>query len=152
MLEKDILAYHYRQIAGVQHVDVFAPRIMTTAMLPCVVLFADALETLERSAYMTKKQRSLRAVLFVQQFGMGTEEGGYLSTDPFFARVEDYFEPRTTLSKADGTTDLTHEYMNDEGETLTPYPTGRTEGGQFWTITFNHRFEIIKQVIYVSGA
>src|SRR5688572_6183893 len=119
MLEKDILAYHYGLIAGVQSVEVFAPRIMTTAMLPCVVLFADALETLERSAYMTKKQRSLRAVLFVQQFGMGTEEGGYLSTDPFFARVEDYFEPRTTLSKADGTTDLTHEYMNDEGETLT---------------------------------
>ena len=149
MIEKDILAYHYAQIEGVQNVQKFAPRILTTAMLPCLMLFADTLETLERGSMLTKKQRSLRAVLFVQQYGMGSEEGGYLSTDPFFSRVEDYFERRTTLALADGTTDLTHEYMNDEGETLTPYPTGKAEVGQFWSITFNHRFEIVKHVIYV---
>lgn len=151
MLEKDILAYHYGLITGIQGVERFAPRIMTTAMLPCVVLFADALVTVSRSAGRTTKTRDVRAVLFVEQFGFGSEDSGYDQTDPFFDRAEDYFEARTTLAKADGTTDLIHEYMNDEGETLTPYPTGKNETGQFWTITFKHQFTVVKQVIYQSG-
>jgi hypothetical protein len=151
MLEKDILAYHYGLIGGVQNVETFAPRIMTTAMLPCVVLFADALETVQRSSGATTKTRDIRAVLFVEQVGMGSEDGGYDQANPFFDAVDTYFEARTTLAKADGTTDLIHEYMNDEGETVTPYPTGGGATGNFWTITFQHRFTIIKQVIYQSG-
>ncbi len=153
MLEKDILEYHYAQITGIQRVKKFAPRTIKDANLPLVVLFADELETLERSGNMTKKTRTLRAVLFVESSGMGTEDSSYEKTDPFFSRVEDYFEPRPTLALADGTTDLEHEYLNDGGETLTPYPTGAGgQPGQFWTITFTHRFTIIKQVIYQSGA
>jgi hypothetical protein len=152
MLEKDILAYHYGLIEGVQKVVTNAPRIIKAAELPLVVLFADPLETVSRSGGRTTKTRDLRAVLFVQQVGFGTESAGYDRADPFFDRVDTYFEARTTLSKADGTTDLVHEYQNDDGETLTPYPTGTTETGNFWTITFHHRFTITKQVIYQSGA
>lgn len=152
MLEKDILAYHYAQITGIQNVQATAPRIITTAMLPCVVLFADVLTPVDRGAMNTVKTRDIRAVLFAELFGMGTDEGGYDIIDPFFDRIDTYFEARTTLAKADGTTDLQHEYMGDEGETVTPYPTGSSQGGQFWTATFNHRFTIVKQVIYQSGA
>lgn len=152
MLEKDILAYHYALITGINTVNEFAPRTIKDADLPLVVLFADGLETIERSAGMTKKWRNLRAVLFVESVNMGTATDAYEATDPFFSRVEDYFEPRQTLALADGTTQLEHEYMNDEGETLTPYPTGAgAQVGQFWTITFNHRFAIIKYVQYQSG-
>lgn len=151
MLAKDILAYHYPKITGIHRVETFAPRLITTAMLPLVVLFADALETVESAAGMTTKTRSIRAVLFVQLAGMGSEDGGYEATNPFFDRVEVYFEARPTLALADGTTVLNHEYMNDDGETLTPYPTGGDKIGQFWAITFAHRFTIIKQVLYQSG-
>lgn len=151
MLEKDILAYHYALITGITTVKKFAPRTIKDADLPLVMLFVDALETIERSGGMTKKWRNMRAVLFVESVGMGTETDAYESTDPFFSSVEDYFEPRQTLAKADGTTDLEHEYMNDEGETLTAYPTGAGQPGQFWTITFNHRFAVVKHVIYKSG-
>lgn len=151
MLEKDLLEYHYGLITGVQNVRKFAPRILTTAMLPCVMFFADDLTPVSRGGNMTTKNRVIRAVLFTEMIGMGSQDGGYEKTDPFFSAVEDYFEPRTTLALADGTTDLTHEYMNDEGETQTPYPTGGDKVGQFWTITFKHQFTIVKQVIYKSG-
>ena len=150
MLEKDILAYHYGLITGVQAVKTFAPRTIKDAQLPLVVLFADALETVQRGGNMTVKTRTLRAVLFVESLGMGTETSPYEKTDPFFERMDTYFEARETLALADGSTDLTHEYMNDSGETVTPYPTGASVG-QFWTITFTHRFTIVKQVIYQSG-
>lgn len=150
MLAKDILAYHYAKIPGVQNVKKYAPRTIKDAQLPLVMLFADELETVERAGGMTTKIRTLRAVLFVEGVGMGTETSPYDKTDPFFGRVEEYFEPRETLALEDGTTALTHEYMNDGGETLTPYPTGASVG-QFWAITFTHRFTIVKQVIYQSG-
>jgi hypothetical protein len=152
MLEKDLLVYHYGQIEGIQRVKAFAPRTIKDANLPLVVLFADELATVSRSAGRTTKTRDIRAVLFVESVNMGTEDSSYERTDPFFDRVEAYFEARTTLALADGTTFLIHEYMNDEGETLTPYPTGAGgQPGQFWTITFNHRFSIVKEVIYQSG-
>lgn len=151
MLEKDILEYHYGLIAGVQRVKKFAPRTIKDANLPLVVLFADALTTVTRAGNQTTKTRDIRAVLFVEGVGMGTETSPYTDTDPFFNSVEEYFEKRTTLALADGTTDLIHEYMNDNGETLTPYPTGAGSVGQFWTITFTHRFTIAKEVIYQSG-
>lgn len=151
MIEKQILAYHYGLISGIQGVKQYAPRIITTAQLPLIVLFADTLETVSRAAGMTTKYRTIRAVLFTDQVGMGTETGGYVITDPFFDSIDTYFEARQTLALADGTTDLIHEYMGDEGETLTPYPTGKAEPGNFWTITFNHRFTVIKPVIYQSG-
>ncbi len=151
MLEKDILAYHYPLITGVRRVLTFAPRIITTAQLPLVVLFADPLVTVARSGGRTTKTRDIRAVLFVQQVGFGSETGGYDQVNPFFERTDTYFEARPTLGLADGTTNLAHEYMNDEGETLTPYPTGGDKEGQFWTITLNHRFTIVKEVIYQSG-
>ncbi len=65
--------------------------------------------------------------------------------------MEEYFEARETLGLENGTTELIHEYMNDGGETLTPYPTGAGATGQFWAITFTHKFTVIKQVIYQSG-
>lgn len=151
MREKDILAYHYPLISGIQSVSKYAPRIIKPAQLPLLVLFADDLETVQRSQGMTTKYRTIRAVLFVEQVGFGTEEGGYVQTDPFFNSVDTYFEARPTLGLADGTTDLAHEYMGDEGETMTPYPTGTKELSNFWTITFMHRFTIIKPVVYQSG-
>lgn len=151
MLEKNILVYHYPKITGIQNIKPFAPRILTTAMLPCIVLFADALVTVSKSNTRTTKTRDIRAVLFVDLVGMGSENGPYEKTDPFFDSIDTYFEARPTLALADGTTDLDHEYMNDEGETLTPYPTGGDKIGQFWAITFKHRFTIIKPVIYESG-
>lgn len=151
MLEKQILAYHYNLIEGVQSVKQFAPRTIKDAQLPLIVLFADALETVEISSGMTTKTRTLRAVLFVESVGMGTETSPYDKTDPFFDRVDTYFEARPTLALANGTTRLIHEYMNDGGETVTPYPTGATTAGQFWAITFTHKFTIIKPVIYQSG-
>jgi len=150
MIEKDILAYHYGLITGVQAVKKYAPRTIKDAQLPLVVLFADALETLDRPSGMTIKTRTLRAVLFVESMGMGTETSPYDKTDPFFDRVDTYFEARPTLALANGTTELSHEYMNDDGETVTPYPTGASVG-QFWTISFTHRFTVIKPVIYQSG-
>jgi hypothetical protein len=151
MLEKNILVYHYPLITNIQSIRPFAPRILTTAMLPVIVLFADPLVTISKSSTHTTKTRDIRAVLFVAILGSGTENGPYEATDPFFDSVEAYFEARPTLALADGTTDLDHEYMNDDGETLTPYPTGSNTLGQFWTITFKHRFTIIKPVIYQSG-
>lgn len=151
MLEKEILAYHYALITGVQSVKQYAPRTIKDAQLPIVVLFADTLETLDRAANMTTKARTIRAVLFVEGVGMGTETSPYIDTDPFFDRMDTYFEARPTLALADGTTELIHEYLGDDGETLTPYPTGTTTAGQFWTITFKHRFTIVKQVLYQSG-
>jgi hypothetical protein len=151
MIGKDILAYHYALITGIQTVKKFAPRVIKDAQLPLIVLFADSLETIERAGNMTSKWRSIRAVLFVESVGMGTETSPYTATDPFFSRVEDYFEARTTLGLADGTTELLHEYMNDGGETMTPYPTGTNSVGQFWAITFTHRFQVIKEVSYRSG-
>lgn len=151
MLAKDILAYHYSLIGGVQSVKKFAPRTIKDAQLPLVVLFADELETLSRAGGQTTKVRTLRAVLFVESVGMGTETGPYIATDPFFDRVEDYFEARETLALANGTTTLIHEYMNDGGETLTPYPTGTKDLGQFWAITFTHRLTLIKRIVYQSG-
>jgi hypothetical protein len=151
MLEKDILVYHYGEISGIQAVKAYAPRVILPAQLPLVVLFADTLETVERNGGMTVKYRTIRAVLFTDQVGFGTETGGYVVTDPFFDAIDTYFEARPTLAKADGTTELIHEYMGDEGETLTPYPTGSKEVGNFWTITFNHRFTVIKPVTYQSG-
>lgn len=151
MLEKNILAYHYPQISGIHKVLEYAPRIITTAQLPLVVLFADTLETVDRASGMTTKYRSIRAVLFTDMVGMGSEEGGYVITDPFFENVDTYFEARPTLALANGTTELIHEYMGDEGETLTPYPTGSKQVGNFWTITFTHRFTVIKPVTYQSG-
>lgn len=152
MLEKNILAYHYPLITGIQSVKKFAPRIMTTAMLPCIVLFADALTTVDRPGGMTVKTRDLRAVIFVDLLGMGSENGPYEKTDPFFDSVDTYFEARPTLALQAGTTTLNHEYMGDDGESLTPYPTGGTTLGDFWTITFKHRFTIVKPVIYEPGA
>ena len=151
MREKDILAYHYPLITGIQAVKKFAPRVIKDAELPLIVLFADALETVERASNMTSKYRSIRAVLFVESVGMGTETSPYTQTDPFFDRVEEYFEARQTLALADGTTELIHEYMNDGGETMTPYPTGTNSIGQFWAITFTHRFTVVKEVSYQSG-
>ena len=151
MLEKNILAYHYALITGVNSVLTYAPRTITTAQLPLVLLFADPLALVSRSGGRTTKTRDVRAVLFVQQIGFGSETGGYDQVDPFFDRVDTYFEARPTLGLSDGTTNLIHEYMNDEGETVTPYPTGGDKEGQFWTTTFNHRFTIVKQVIYQSG-
>jgi len=152
MLEKDILAYHYPLVTGIQRVKKFAPRTIKDANLPLIVLFADELQTLSRSANRTTKTRDIRAVLFVEGVGMGTEDSPYTATDPFFDRVEAYFEARTTLALADGTTEFIHEYLNDEGEQITPYPTGAgASPGQFWTITFRHRFTIAKQVVYQSG-
>lgn len=151
MLEKDILAYHYGNIEGIQSVSKYAPRTIKDAQLPLVVLFADSLTTLERAHGMTKKDRVVRAVLFVEGANMGTATGPYIKTDPFFASVEEYFEARETLALADGTTELIHEYMNDDGETVTPYPTGAGSPGLFWTISFTHKFTVIKPVIYQSG-
>ena len=150
MLEKDILAYHYGLIEGVGSVKKFAPRTIKDAQLPLVVLFADQLETVQRGGNMTVKTRTLRAVLFVESLGMGTETSPYDKTDPFFDRMDTYFEARETLATSNGSTDLTHEYLNDGGETVIPYPTGASVG-QFWAITFTHRFTIVKQVIYQSG-
>lgn len=152
MLAKDILAYHYPLITGIQNVRKYAPRIITTAQLPLIVLFADNLETFARSAGKTTKYRTIRAVIFTQQWGMGSQDGGYVTTDPFFDLVDTYFEARQTLALADGETALQHEYMNDEGETATPYPIGDTTSANFWTITFVHRFTLVKQVINQSGA
>lgn len=151
MIEKDILAYHYGLITGVRTVKEYAPRTIKDAQLPLVVLFADQLETLDRAQGMTTKTRTLRAVLFVESVGMGTETSAYDKTDPFFDRVDTYFEARPTLALANGTTELVHEYMNDGGETLTPYPTGAGAVGQFWAITFTHKFTVIKSVTYQSG-
>lgn len=151
MLEKNILAYHYPLITGIQAIKPFAPRILTTAMLPCIVLFADTLEALERSGTRTTKYRFIRAVLFVEQVGNGSENGPYEKTDPFFDSIDTYFEARPTLALADGTTELEHTYMGDEGESLTPYPTGGDKLGDFWTITFKHRFTVVKPVIFQSG-
>jgi hypothetical protein len=128
----------------------YPPRTIKEAQLPLVVLFADELETEGRASGQTTKIRTLRAVLFVEAFGMGTETSSYEKTDPFFDSVEDYFEARETLALENGTTALTHEYMNDGGETLTPYPNG-DKVGHFWAITFTHQFTIVKQVIYESG-
>jgi hypothetical protein len=152
MIEKQILAYHYAKIAGVQGVKQYAPRTIKDAQLPLVVLFADTLATVDRASGLTVKTRDIRAVLFVERVGLGTEESPYLETDPFFDLVDTYFEARPTLALANGTTDLNHEYMGDDGETITPYPSGKTEVSQFWAITFKHRFTIVKQVIYESGA
>jgi len=151
MREKDILAYHYPLVTGIQSVRKYAPRIIATAQLPLIVLFADELETVQRAAGMTMKYRTIRAVLFAQQWGMGSEDGGYVTTDPFFDLVDTYFEARQTLGLADGTTDLIHEYQGDQGETATPYPTGDTTGANFWTITFVHRFTVAKEVVNQSG-
>lgn len=151
MIEKDILFYHYPKITGIQRCLKYAPRVIKEAQLPLIVLFADELETLERAGGQTTKTRTLRAVLFVESYRMGTETSSYDKTDPFFSSVEDYFEARQTLALADGTTELMHEYMNDGGETLTPYPTGAGTTGQFWAITFTHKFTVIKPVVYQSG-
>lgn len=151
MLEKNILAFHYAQLTGVEKVLTYAPRIIKTADLPLLVLFADPLTTVSRSGGRTTKTRDIRAVLFVQQIGMGSETGGYDQTDPFFDRADTYFEARPTLGLADETTTLLHEYQNDDGETVTPYPTGGDKVGEFWTIMFHHRFTIVKEVIYQSG-
>lgn len=151
MIEKDILAYHYAKITGVQSVKKYAPRTIKQAELPLIVLFADQLETLDRAQGMTKKNRTVRAVLFVEAFNMGTETSPYDKTDPFFDRVDTYFEARQTLALANGTTELIHEYGNDGGETVTPYPVGAGQTGQFWAITFTHTFTVIKPVSYQSG-
>lgn len=151
MLEKDILVHHYGLIEGIERVKRFAPRTIKDANLPLVVLFADALTAVERAGGMTIKTRDIRAVLFIESAGMGTENSAYEKTDPFFDQVDTYFEARPSLGLADGTTDLVHEYLGDEGESLTPYPTGTSEMGQFWTITFRHRFTIVKPVVYQSG-
>jgi hypothetical protein len=152
MIEKDILSYHYGLISGIQNVRKNPPRIMTTAMLPCVVLFADELTPVARGNGVDTKYRIMRAVLFAEQVGMGSESGGYDKSDPFFDAIDTYFEARSTLAAADGTTDLIHEYGGDTGQTLTDYPTGGDKIGSFWTITFKHQFTIVKQVIYQSGA
>lgn len=151
MLEKDILSYHYGLISGIQNVRANPPRIITTAMLPCIVLFTDELTPVSRSGGSTTKYRLIRAVLFVELVGMGSETGGYDRSDPFFDSVDTYFEARTTLGKADGTTDLIHAYQGDSGQTLTEYPTGGDKVGSFWTITFKHQFTIVKEVVYRSG-
>ncbi len=151
MLEKDILAYHYELITGIQSAKKYAPRTIKDAQLPLIVLFADTLATLERANGQTTKTRDIRAVLFVESMGMGTETSPYTHTDPFFDLVDTYFEARPTLALSDGTTMLIHEYVGDSGETVTPYPSGSGAPGQFWTITFTHRFTIVKEVIYQSG-
>jgi hypothetical protein len=150
MLEKDILVYHYPKIEGVRIVKGFAPRTISKAELPMVVLFADTLEAVERTGSSTTKYRTIRAVLFVDIIGMGTENSPYEKTDPFFDRVDTYFEARPALALEDGTTALIHDYMGDEGETVTPYPTG-DKVSQFWAITFKHRFTIVKPVIFQPG-
>lgn len=152
MLVRDILAHHYAQIQGITTIKKYAPRIILDAQLPLITLFADELEAVEHTGTSTTKYRILRAVLFVESVNMGTATSAYDKTDPFFDRVEEYFEARPTLSLADGTTTLQHEYMNDTGETVTPYPTGVDKLGQFWAITFKHRFTIVKPVIFQPGA
>jgi hypothetical protein len=152
MIEKQILAYHYALIDGVQAVKQFAPRTIKDAQLPLVVLFADTLAPVSIASGHTTDTRDIRAVLFVERFGLGTEDSPYEETDPFFQRVKTYFKARPTLSLANGTTDLEHIYMGDDGETVTPYPSGKNDISQYWTITFKHRFTIVDEIIYQSGA